>query len=63
MNNAQVIGMRQMNEMASLASETKTAREMALEPHSLNRAGDIARQAGGKLFRWDEKRGLWVRFA
>jgi hypothetical protein len=40
--------------------QTRTAREMALTSHRLDRTGDRATTPDGRVWMWDARRELWV---
>ncbi len=63
MNNAQLTGMRQMHEdTKSVVKRTLTAKEMALRPHSLDRAGNMATCPDGSKWIWDDRFNHWAKW-
>jgi len=63
MNTAQLNGMREMwDGVTSVCKSTKTAKEMALTPHTLNRDGTLATLQDGTVWVWNtriEKWSMW----
>jgi len=45
----------------AIAYNLRTAREMALEPHTLSADATYARTADGSLFIWSDRREGWVQ--
>jgi hypothetical protein len=60
MTTAQLDGMRGLWVDATGPERTKTARDMALTPHNLNRTGDRATTADGRKWYWVVARSLWI---
>ena len=61
MNAATIKGIRMVaDEMVSVVSRTKTAKEMALTCHSLGRDGKTAVTADGRKWVWDARFSHWA---
>lgn len=62
MTHATLTALRNLTETMN-ATETRTAREMALLPHNLDASGDIATEPNGTRWAWVGKlsTGHWAR--
>lgn len=60
MNAAMIQGFRQVAREMANGTETKTAVEMALTSHRLNRTGEIATTSDGRTWYWSDGSERWV---
>ena len=60
MNRAQIQGMRQVHNDASIIKRKMSAKEMALISHSLSKSGDIATDTDGNQWVWDSRFEHWA---
>jgi hypothetical protein len=65
MTTTQVKALRDLHDATSTqafdAEPSMTAAEMALQSHSLDRAGDVAILPNGQRWVWRSNRNMWVR--
>lgn len=62
MTTTQTTAIRTQWQDVTAEAKTMTAREMALTPHNLNKAGTIATLTNGQKFVWNEAAVAWVQF-
>lgn len=60
MNAATMTAIRQIANEMQTGAETKTARDMALTSHKLNRTGEIATTKDGRKWYWSGALNLWL---
>lgn len=60
MNAAALTAIRQMAGEMENGTETKSAVEMALTSHRLNRTGEIATTADGRKWYWNNGAATWM---